>query len=190
MSEPVLIHWIRKAGKSLFTAVLARRALWMKRYGLPDDPFARIEGLLSGRPGSVGRSSDRGNRRFVEAVIWKFSSGAPWRDLPERFGGWQNTHTRFSRWAASGVWDNLFKALADDPDTGDAMIDFAPLERRIQRLRVDHPEHRGICVMRGMECLSFRKPLKTCSFARLKPAIALQLVAPPRTATKLATSSS
>ena len=102
----------------------------MKRYGLRDDPFARIEGLPPGRPGSVGRSSDRGNRRFVEAVIWKFRSGAPWCGLPERFGGWQNTHTRFSRWAASGVWDNLFKALADDPDTGYAMIDVAPLERR------------------------------------------------------------
>ena len=45
----------------------------------------------------------RGNRLFVEAVIWKFRSGAPWRDLPERFGDWKNTHKRFSRWAASGV---------------------------------------------------------------------------------------
>ena len=95
----------------------------MKRYGLRDDQFARIENLLPGRPGSVGRNSDKGNRLFVEAVIWKFRSGAPWRDLPERFGGWKNTHTRFSRWAASGVWENLFKALADDPDNEYAMID-------------------------------------------------------------------
>ena len=102
----------------------------MKRYGLRDDQFARIDEFLPGRPGSVGRSSDRGNRLFVEAVIWKFRSGAPWRDLPERFGGWKNTHTRFSRWAASGVWDKLFKALADDPDTEYAMIDVEPLERR------------------------------------------------------------
>lgn len=95
----------------------------MKRYGLRDDQFARIENLLPGRPGSVGRNSAKGNRLFVEAVIWKFRSGAPWRDLPERFGSWKNTHTRFSRWAASGVWRNLFKALADDPDNEYAMID-------------------------------------------------------------------
>src|ERR1700731_4567315 len=57
----------------------------MKRYGLRDDQFARIENLLPGRPGTVGRNSDRGNRLFVEAVIWKFRAGAPWRDLPERF---------------------------------------------------------------------------------------------------------
>ena len=74
----------------------------MKRYGLRDDQFARIETLLPGRPGTVGRSSELGNRLFVEAVIWKFRSGAPWRDLPERFGDWKNTHKRFSRWATSG----------------------------------------------------------------------------------------
>jgi transposase len=95
----------------------------MNRYGLRDEQFARIELLLPGRRGTVGRNSELGNRVFVEAVIWKFRSGAPWRDLPERFGGWKNTHKRFSRWAASGVWENLFKALADDPDNEYAMID-------------------------------------------------------------------
>ena len=50
----------------------------MKRYGLRDDQFARIENLLPGRPGTVGRNSDRGNRLFV------LRAGAPWRDLPER----------------------------------------------------------------------------------------------------------
>ena len=108
----------------------------MKRYGLRDDQFARIETLLPGRPGTVGRDSELGNRIFVEAVIWKFRSGAPplggaalacrgnaWRDLPERFGDWKNTHKRFSRWAKSGVWKKLFKALADDPDNEYAMID-------------------------------------------------------------------
>jgi transposase len=95
----------------------------MKRYGLRDDQFARIEHLLPGRPGHVGRNSQLGNRLFVEAVIWKFRSGAPWRDLPERFGKWKNIHTRFSRWAKSGVWESLFKTLADDPDNEYAMID-------------------------------------------------------------------
>jgi transposase len=87
----------------------------MERHALRDDQFARIEHLLPGRPGTVGRNSEVGNRLFVEAVIWKFRVGTPWHDLPERFGGWCNTHKRFSRWAASGVWANLFKALANDP---------------------------------------------------------------------------
>jgi transposase len=95
----------------------------MRRYGLRDDQFARIENLLPGRAGHVGRNSERGNRLFIEAVIWKFRSGAPWRDLPERFGAWNNIHRRFSRWAESGVWERVFKALADDPDNEYAMID-------------------------------------------------------------------
>ena len=59
----------------------------------------------------------------VDAVIWKFRVGVPWRDLPERFGGWCNTHKRFSRWAVTGVWASLFNTLADDPDNEYAMID-------------------------------------------------------------------
>ena len=43
----------------------------MRRYGLRDDQFVRIEHLLPGRPGYVGRNSALGNRLFVEAVIWK-----------------------------------------------------------------------------------------------------------------------
>src|ERR1700682_6013395 len=95
----------------------------MERHALRDDQFARIEHLLLGRPGTVGRNSDLGNRLFVDAVIWKFRVGTPWRDLPERFGGWCNTRRRFSRWAVSGVWESLFKTLADDPDNEYAMID-------------------------------------------------------------------
>ena len=105
---------------SLLQAILQgafqKEASLVKRYGLRDDQFARIEDMLPGRPGHVGRDSVLGNRLFVEAVIWRFRSGAPWRDLPERFGGWKNVHRRFSRWAEDGVWESLFKALADDPD--------------------------------------------------------------------------
>ena len=51
----------------------------MNRHGLRSDQFARIKKLLPGRPGSVGRDSQLGNRLFVEAVIWKFRTGVPWR---------------------------------------------------------------------------------------------------------------
>src|ERR1700689_3123713 len=43
--------------------------------------------------------------------------------MPVRFGAWKNVHTRFSRWAKKGIWESLFKAVADDPDTEYAMID-------------------------------------------------------------------
>jgi transposase len=94
----------------------------MRRYGLRDDPWERIRDLLPGQEGHAGVTA-ADNRLFVEAVIWKYRSGAPWRDLPERFGDWKNVHKRHSRWAASGVWLNLFKALAADADNEYVMID-------------------------------------------------------------------
>src|SRR5579871_3568662 len=93
-----------------------------RRYGLRDDQWARIEGLLPGREGHVGGTA-RDNRRFVDAVLYRYRAGIPWRDLPERFGDWKNVHRRFSRWAASGVWGRLFAALSEDADNEYAMID-------------------------------------------------------------------
>ena len=71
----------------------------------------------------VSASPPRDNRRFVEAVLYRDRAGFPWRDLPERFGDWKNTHKRFSRWAKKGVWQRLFEHLAAEADNEYAMID-------------------------------------------------------------------
>jgi transposase len=92
------------------------------RYGLRDDQWERIEGLLPGRKGSVGRPAAN-NRLFVEAVLFRYRAGIPWRDLPERFGDFRVVHTRFSRWAHRNVWKKLFQHLAADADNEYAMID-------------------------------------------------------------------
>ena len=94
----------------------------MSRYGLRDDQWQRIKDLLPGRPGHVGVTA-QDNRRFVEAVLYRYRAGIPWRDLPERFGDGKNTHRRFSRWAKTGVWQKLFEHLAADADNEYAMID-------------------------------------------------------------------
>src|SRR4051794_17470046 len=93
-----------------------------RRYGLRDDQWARIAPLLPGRERHVGGTA-RDNRLFVEAVLYRYRAGIPWRDLPERFGSWKGTHTRFSRWAKSGVWARIFGALSADADNEYAMID-------------------------------------------------------------------
>ena len=93
-----------------------------RRYGLRDDQWARMEHLLPGRVGHVGGTA-RDNRLVVEAVLYRYRAGIPWRDLPERFGGWKNTHTRLSRWAKSGVWERVFAALSADADNEYALID-------------------------------------------------------------------
>ena len=60
----------------------------MRRYALRDDQWARIEGLLPGRVGHVGMTA-RDNRLSVEAVLYRYRAGIPWRDLPDRFGSWK-----------------------------------------------------------------------------------------------------
>ena len=57
----------------------------------------------AGREGHVGVTA-ADNRLFVEAVLYRYRAGIPWRDLPERFGDGVQVHRRFSRWAKSGVW--------------------------------------------------------------------------------------
>jgi transposase len=77
---------------------------------------------LPGHPGSIGVTTSD-NRLFVEAVLYRYRAGIPWRDLPERFGDWKNIHRRFRRWAVDGVWERLFQHLAADVDNEYAMID-------------------------------------------------------------------
>jgi transposase len=93
-----------------------------RRYALRDDQWDRIADLLPGREGTVGVTA-KDNRLFVEAVLYRYRAGIPWRDLPERFGAWKAVHTRFSRWAESGVWERVFEALSQDRDNEYAMID-------------------------------------------------------------------
>ena len=72
--------------------------------------------------GHVGVTA-KDDRLFVEAVLYRYRAGIPWRDLPERFGDWKQVHTRHTRWAAGGVWERVFKVLAADADNEYAMID-------------------------------------------------------------------
>ena len=94
----------------------------MIRTQLSDGQWHKIADLITGKPGDPGRTGDD-NRRFVEASLWIVRTGAPWRDLPEAFGLWNSVYQRFRRWSKKGVWESLFKALADDPDNEYSMID-------------------------------------------------------------------
>ena len=94
----------------------------MRRYALRDDQWDRIKDFLPGREGHVGGTA-ADNRLFVEAVLFRYRAGVPWRDLPERFGDWKVVYQRFSRWAKSGVFERIFKLLANDHDNEYMMID-------------------------------------------------------------------
>lgn len=93
-----------------------------RRYALRDDQWERIEHMLPGQPGDVGVTAGN-NRLFVEAVLYRYRAGIPWRDLPERFGNFKVVHTRFSRWSKKGIWKQVFEVLCKDSDHEYQMID-------------------------------------------------------------------
>jgi len=94
----------------------------MRRYALRDDQWERIKDTLPGRTESVGVTA-KDNRLFIEAVLYRYRAGIPWRDLPERFGDFRVIHLRHTRWSRKGIWKKVFELLAEDADNEYAMID-------------------------------------------------------------------
>lgn len=86
----------------------------MRRHEIKDEPWDRIKDLLPGQAGDPGVTAED-NRLFINAVLWIGKTGAPWRDLPERFGLSNSVWRRFDRWGAKGVWKRVFEEL-QDPD--------------------------------------------------------------------------
>lgn len=93
-----------------------------RRYEISDEDYERIKPLLSGKPGDPGRNAND-NRAFINAVLWIARTGAPWEDLPERYGKPNTAFQRFNRWARKGRWQAIFEALQEDPDLEWLMLD-------------------------------------------------------------------
>jgi putative transposase len=93
-----------------------------RRHEISDEQWALIEPLLPGRKGDPGRSGDD-NRQFVDAIVWIAKTGAPWRDLPERFGNWNSVFQRYNRWCKRGVWQRVLEVLGGDPDLEHLLLD-------------------------------------------------------------------
>ena len=87
----------------------------MERHALTDAQWERLRPLLPPPPTGRGRPR-RDDRAVVEAILWRLATGAPWRDLPERFGPWKTAHSRFRRWQRAGVWDRVLADLRAQAD--------------------------------------------------------------------------
>jgi transposase len=92
----------------------------MHRHELTDEQWAAVSKLL---PRGVDRHSSRGDRNFLNAVLWIAKTGAPWRDFPSRFGPWKTIFNRFDRWSKREVWRDIFYALALSDDEIGVLLD-------------------------------------------------------------------
>src|SRR5438093_4359806 len=79
------------------------------RYDLTDFEWSVIEPVLpKGLPGP----SREDDRRVLNGIFWVLRTGAPWRDLPSRYGPYTTAYNRFNRWRKMGVWDRLMDAVS------------------------------------------------------------------------------
>ncbi|MCL5776448.1 IS5 family transposase [Limibaculum sp. FT325] len=90
------------------------------RYALTDAEWRLIKPTLPCKPRGVPRVDDR---RVLNGIFWVLRSGAPWRDLPERYGPYTTCYNRFVRWRFAGVWDRVLAAISRRDDADVQMID-------------------------------------------------------------------
>jgi len=51
------------------------------------------------------------HRTVLNGILWVLRTGAPWRDLPERYGSWHTVYSRFRRWRDAGLWEQVLRTL-------------------------------------------------------------------------------
>lgn len=82
----------------------------MKRHELTDEQWALVEPHVPLSTARTGRPA-RDRRTLLNGIFWILCTGAPWRDLPERFGPWQTVYDHFRKWRKSGVFARIIGAL-------------------------------------------------------------------------------
>jgi transposase len=89
----------------------------MHRHELSDAQYAHLEPFLP-EPRHHGKAGRPWlpHRTVVNGILWILRTGAPWRDLPERYGEWNTVYTRFKRWRQDGTWTGAFSTLLDEHD--------------------------------------------------------------------------
>jgi transposase len=92
----------------------------MARYDLTDFEWSVIEPLLPQKSRGVPRVDDR---RVLNGIFWVLRSGAPWADLPDRYGPPTTCYNRFRRWTKAGIWDRIMDAITEAYDGDIQMID-------------------------------------------------------------------
>jgi len=86
----------------------------MHRHELSDVSWEQIKNLLPSRK-RRGRPPSEA-RQMLNGMLWIVRTGAPWRDLLERYGPWQTVYKRFNRWSRTGVWDRVLGCLQADAE--------------------------------------------------------------------------
>ena len=94
-----------------------------RRYELTDQEWEQIVPLLPAEKNSRPGRPSKDNRLMINAMVWIARSGAPWRDLPERYGPWKSVYSRFRKWIEAGILDNIFRVLSLEAELDELFLD-------------------------------------------------------------------
>lgn len=84
-----------------------------RRHELTDREWSIIKPLLPNKPRGVARVNDR---RVINGILWRFRTGSPWADIPERYGPSKTCYNRFRRWTDAGHWDRILQGISGHYD--------------------------------------------------------------------------
>lgn len=84
-----------------------------RRHELSDEQWAWWEPVLPPQRPRTGRPA-KDHRTVLNGIVWLLRTGAPWRDLPERYGPWQTVYSRFRRWREAGIWDQVLTTIQSE----------------------------------------------------------------------------
>jgi transposase len=83
----------------------------VSRGDLSDKEWNLLESLLPPERGREGRPAND-NRIVLNGILWRLRTGAPWREMPDRYGKWNSVYRRYSRWTQGGIWGPVAILLA------------------------------------------------------------------------------
>jgi transposase len=87
----------------------------MARHELTDAQWERLQPLLPPQKPHTGRPN-KDHRLIINGLLWLLRTGAPWRDLPERYGSWKTVASRFYRWQRAEIWHHILQGLQREAD--------------------------------------------------------------------------
>lgn len=94
-----------------------------RRYELTDQEWEQIASLLPPEKNRKPGHPFKDNRTMLNGMVWIARSGAPWRDLPERYGPWNSVYSRFRKWIDDGILDNIFRVLSLEAELDELSLD-------------------------------------------------------------------
>jgi transposase len=86
-----------------------------RRHELTDEQWAKLAPLLPPQKPRTGRPNND-HRLIINGILWILKTGAPWEDLPERYGSTKTVSSRLYRWRKAGLWDQILAALQQQGD--------------------------------------------------------------------------